>query len=360
MEQYRDKIHITYAGATANCSFNIRPTPDFVKEIKEAIANGKEYFIFNNVSETVFTRYLTKIHLIANMFPEIDSRRFIFAVGATSADIMYKDYVAQNNIQRPISIICCHTFEHFAKTYLHKPLLDAVGDYQITVKPKKFVCFNKVHRYHRIALTAKLLDLGLVDQSYYSFEGGYPEWINQLYNCERSIKTTILANEERFPIRLNISSARLNPVDLSINDIDYHANSYFSVVTETIFYNKVNPRDTLIMHYENTIFISEKTYKAIAFKHPFIVLAAPGMLKELQRRGYQTFAPYIDESYDSIQDDDARLAAVVNEISRLCAFTDQEWIDWQTAIKPIVEHNQRVMYESWDYNSTTDIDKIFQ
>ena len=55
--------------------------------------------------------------------------------------------------------------------------------------------------------------------------------------------------------------------------------------------------------------------------------------------GYKSFAPHINESYDWIEDDELRLEAIMNEVERLCNFTDIEWMDFQTNVQSIVEHN---------------------
>jgi hypothetical protein len=69
----------------------------------------------------------------------------------------------------------------------------------------------------------------------------------------------------------------------------------------------------------------------------------------LQDRGFKTFSPWIDESYDTIEDDDARISAIMTEVERLCEFTDEQWIEWQNGIKDIVEHNFKFMFEQTDY-----------
>jgi hypothetical protein len=37
------------------------------------------------------------------------------------------------------------------------------------------------------------------------------------------------------------------------------------------------------------------------------------------------------------------------EVLRLCDFTDDQWIEWQTDIKDILDHNYRVLMEKTDY-----------
>jgi hypothetical protein len=66
-------------------------------------------------------------------------------------------------------------------------------------------------------------------------------------------------------------------------------------------------------------------------------MARPYCLRVLREQGYKTFSPYIDESYDTIENDDLRFEAIVKEIKRLNNFTGGDWEVWQTGIKEIVE-----------------------
>jgi hypothetical protein len=68
------------------------------------------------------------------------------------------------------------------------------------------------------------------------------------------------------------------------------------------------------------IFITEKTFKPIAFQHPFVVWAQAGVLKRLQDLGFETFENLFDQTYDSEQNNRLRLAqiiATVNEFKRV-------------------------------------------
>ena len=76
--------------------------------------------------------------------------------------------------------------------------------------------------------------------------------------------------------------------------------------------------------------------------HPFIMIGRPHLLLALKKLGYQTFTPMIDESYDSIENDDDRLSMIFLEIHKLMSKTPAEWIVWQTQIKEIVIHNNNI------------------
>ena len=71
-------------------------------------------------------------------------------------------------------------------------------------------------------------------------------------------------------LTINQASAEITP---EINKL--YEDTYFSVISETIYFTKY--RD-----WEDSAFLSEKTFKAILFKHPFILVATPNTLKYLK------------------------------------------------------------------------------
>jgi hypothetical protein len=85
----------------------------------------------------------------------------------------------------------------------------------------------------------------------------------------------------------------------------------------------------------------------------------PGLLKYLRSTGYKTFHPYIDETYDTIDDDEIRYQMIVDEIKRLCNQTDEEWLAWQNNIKNIVEHNYDILKNRKIWHTNIDLDKVF-
>ena len=80
--------------------------------------------------------------------------------------------------------------------------------------------------------------------------------------------------------------------------------SYISIVTETSFYI-------------DNDFISEKIWKPLYQFHPLIVVGRPHLLKYLKEIGFKTFDWLIDETYDTIEDNDLRMEAIVKEIKKL-------------------------------------------
>ena len=62
------------------------------------------------------------------------------------------------------------------------------------------------------------------------------------------------------------------------------------------------------------IFITEKTFKPIAYQHPFLILSQPKVLDYLRSQGFETYNNIFDESYDDEYDLDKRLEKIINNI----------------------------------------------
>lgn len=103
--------------------------------------------------------------------------------------------------------------------------------------------------------------------------------------------------------------------------------SLWHVVNETVFY-------------DHKLHLTEKTFKPIVTKRPFILAAAPGNLRYLRSYGFKTFGDWIDESYDDISDPVARLDCIAKELTRLCALPWSELLSMQDDMKSTLEHNK--------------------
>ena len=360
LEKYKDEIYLTTVGPRMT-----QPVDLIVKDVRSALVSGKKYIMFECASETVLTHVVLKLHRILDCLPEVDTSRLFYITGAYDGAESYNKMVDKMQWNRRFTVLSMNVCElvtsNYYKIMKHDNNLENDIEYNIKLKNKKFVCFNKVHRGHRLYLLARMFENGLFDQSYYSFEGAWTNWLDDLHTFAYYpvITDQITKHKDKFPIRLNITPVRENPINLELDDIHYHDNSYFSLITETIYYKKYSPSSPMgMVSSEDAIFITEKTYKAMLFKHPFIIAGFTNSLKIVKELGFKTFHPYIDESYDSIEDDDQRLEAIVKEVERLCAFTDADWIEWQTNVKDIVEHNFNVIMNRQHYGVTKNVEQL--
>lgn len=354
--RYEHNIYLFYASTHHDHALLNRKTSEILEEIREARRSGKKKIVFFNSSESFIESIIFKSQRIAELLSEIPREDLFFSVGSTDGQKFYDQLCDKYGLANRFNVISANHFEYTIKRFATE--IDT-PEYIIEPKEKLFVCFNKLHRKHRVQLLAEAIRNNWLDKSYYSFEGAYEYWFLDRHRLPISNEDyeTIMSLKDHYPLRLNITSDRHNPVDLRNEDIMYHENSYFSIVTETIM-GPYDPTDGLL-DYMNTLFLSEKIYKPLAFKHPFITFAWPGTLAALRRRGYKTFHPYIDESYDDEPDYKKRFDMLINEIKRLEKFTTEEWLEWQENIKPIVEYNYKYLLELDNHRDGPPIDKLF-
>ena len=104
---------------------------------------------------------------------------------------------------------------------------------------------------------------------------------------------------------------------------------------------------------DNTIcefpFVCEKFLRPVSVKLPFIYLGQYHSLKYIKSRGYKTFHPYINESYDNIEDNDKRMVMVIKETLRISNLKDHEYDNLVKNLEPIAEHNYNVFLNRVKY-----------
>jgi len=92
---------------------------------------------------------------------------------------------------------------------------------------------------------------------------------------------------------------------------------------------------------DNKIHVTEKTFKPMVMKQPFMVFAGPGTLQYLKNYGFRTFDCVWDESYDLEQDHDMRLVKIINIIKDLSHKSDNEFKEIIDKCIEIVDHNHK-------------------
>ena len=86
-------------------------------------------------------------------------------------------------------------------------------------------------------------------------------------------------------------------------------------------------------------FVTEKTYKAILTKRPFVMFGAPGTLKAIQDLGFVTFDGWINERYDSLSTIANRIDCVLRQIEEFCRMTPQQLQDVARDMEQVLEYN---------------------
>jgi hypothetical protein len=220
-------------------------------------------------------------------------------------------------------------------------------------KKQKFSVF--VRRYDhttnlRFHLFCELLNKKLLEHFYYTFcgeiknEQGTLSIENGKNFCKEYVyklpdtynRFEILDWIENLPYSSNKLTSGYDDF-FTISLVPFYQNSYINLVVES---HQIHRK----YHSDNSL-ITEKTYKAIFHKKPFLVFSHPHTLKILRDCGYKTFDGIFDESYDKIEDVYERLTMIVNEIERLNKLPAHDFQDLLCKCQDIVEHNHKLLIE---------------
>lgn len=222
-----------------------------------------------------------------------------------------------------------------------------------------FITFNRIinsDRSYRIYFVSLLKDQGLLDRGLVSFnvtDNLFDDWQDE--TADHTSKLSVNAKQHIEQHLTNISKLVIDRAELpgsASADIprtimhwaaeEKQIDAFWHIVTETVFYY-------------NKLHLTEKIFKPIVSKQPFMLLAAPGNLAYLRSYGFKTFEGIIDESYDTIQDNDQRTEAVVAQIAWYCALTVEEKQTVIEAIAPIVEYNFHHFYGEFKHKITREL-----
>ena len=351
-----DKVRHIYAGAHSSHAFKNRPIESIIEEIKDCYQLGIRVFFFDNTAEGVMVDEIKKIARVALYFSDKPDIKIVYWPGDYTAEVHVNKYMSSLGLPKNFTVLGCSHFEWMGASYPNYN-----KEYQPGPKLKKFLCFNKVHRQHRIDFLEYVINNIPLEETYYSFDCDNEEHLELITNHEDY--PGINSIKDKIPLVLNKTAERSNPVNIIEDDHQYFENSYFSVVTETLFHHyPVDPSAGLQLQIPNTFpgrFVSEKTFKCVAMKHPFIILGPYKLLDFLKSRGYKTFSPYIDESYDNIENDDERLLAVCKEVKRLSELPEEQLIQFTEFAKPIVEYNEQVMRSVTNFTTINNLADFF-
>lgn len=92
-------------------------------------------------------------------------------------------------------------------------------------------------------------------------------------------------------------------------------------------------------------FISEKTFKPIAFYHPFVILGPLGILKYLRSIGFETYENLFDESYDDEPDLVLRVKKIVANVK------NYKQLPYNKVVLDKLQHNHNLFFNADKVNN---------
>lgn len=225
-------------------------------------------------------------------------------------------------------------FEH----NIHTATTKTLNTLQDKVYTKKFLNLNRRWRPHRPLFVALLKINNLLEQGYVSMAPAddNKDW-EKAWDMISYLEPNLTQHKDEVmdipDLYLDTYEMHINQVALTDDTDQYYLNSYFSVVSETNFYKEYGPG----------LFLSEKVFKPVSRRHPFLLLARPHTIKKFNELGYRSFSEIIDESYDNEFDDRKRMMMVLEETKRLCNLSDDKLKHFLAVANKITLHNYMLL-----------------
>jgi hypothetical protein len=267
--------------------------------------------------------------------------RMIYVTGNMIADDVYEKWANDNNVIERMKVIPYAHFELDMGMTAHGrskgekanplPSFQEHIDYKTKneEKIKSFACLNKRIRPHRVWFYNYLYHSGLLNKGLVSMNDFPKHW----YNWEgKMIESDVLDKiTKKLPLRVY---GKPND-ELSDNFYINRFNDEICLDTFVTVISEAHCGDS-----DQTMFLSEKTFKLIACRHPFMFLGNKNSLKMMRKIGYKTFDGFIDEGYDSLPTHE-RLEYLIESIRKVDNIKNK--IEWFKSMEHIIEHNYNTL-----------------
>jgi hypothetical protein len=228
----------------------------------------------------------------------------------------------------------------------HDQLLPDEPIYDETHAPSKlFLSWNRRFRKHRTSLALLLEKHNLIERSLISFakvddETAAKSIADEIQDQRETDNILRIYNDHRMFIEEEVAQRFYQRCPLVIDgetDInkmcedfghtqDYYKDTLVSIITETNY----NAEECTL---------TEKSFKPLYNKHPFIIVGVPGSIQGLKDLGFQTFSEFWSEEYDQIERPNERFLALEKIFIEIGSWTPDQVLDFKRRVKPILEHN---------------------
>ena len=298
---------------------------DFYGDAIKEVYNGKQKIILDFSSEAFAFSvsnpvdnsdfYFFQIHNLIDRL-KIPYSSVEFYNGNILNAEMYEQWKSTFNITNSIAKAGFRLA--WASTVLsaHKPLLTPYT----VLRPYYFTCLNGAPRRHRMHIIKLLWDGNLFEKGIITFVADDDQtkksFTNEGYN--KLAELLPLTVDEY----TNFTDIRSHRSDLSKSFYDCFNNSYFDIITETLYGEGLarpcSDKILLNNRWWKEVFFTEKTFRSIYYKRPFMLFSSVNSLEYLKQLGFKTFDFVFDEGYDQIVNWKKRLNFIVQHTAEIC------------------------------------------
>ena len=212
---------------------------------------------------------------------------------------------------------------------------------------KKYITFNRLtsnKRVYRSLFISELVKRNILNQGYVSYNDVCPDngqdYTQNLSDAvnEKLITEDVAAeaitniNKAPLPLRIDYRDEKLIPNhSFVLSAVQQSQESFVYVVTETCYW-------------EQKCHLTEKIFKPIVSKMPFILVGPAHNLSYLRSYGFQTFDYWWDESYDEIEDPILRMKAIADILERICNLSVSDLEFELKEMQAVLDYNYNLFY----------------
>ncbi len=201
---------------------------------------------------------------------------------------------------------------------------------------KVFICLNHIitkKRSYRLHLLSQIYSKNLQNYGYISApllnqNNLTQELFDKHSRLSIKAKNHIFKNLLPVATPIILDQCDYNHASANIIETKFSCDSLWHIVTETVFYEK-------------KLHLTEKIFKPIVLKKPFILVSSYGNLQYIKSYGFKTFSNWIDESYDEMVDNDTRVEKIATEIEKLCQLSNDQLEQMHLDMNEILEYNYK-------------------
>lgn len=186
--------------------------------------------------------------------------------------------------------------------------VDPLINYDAVPRTKPFLIYNRAWsgtREYRL----KFLELLIQSNQHRHCNIKFSVYDNNKHYTKHYFKNKNFKVDCKFENYVEDNTAKSSAsADYVLSDYQH---SNIEIVLETLFDEK-------------KLHLTEKSLRPIAVGKPFILASSPGSLEYLRSYGFKTFSPWIDESYDLLQDPIERLHAIQKIVEQINAMDQHQ------------------------------------
>jgi hypothetical protein len=275
---------------------------------------------------------------------------------------LYQEWCAKNSIATPINVTFADYWAFDTAETNQNLLPQLQSRLNDQVRPFYFTALNNKARWHRVELLKDLHHNRLLDKGICSFVFDQKS-VEQIRRTDPTVADLLPMALENTTDHFTKQTDSVDYLNMPVLDLDQYfyalGNSYYDVITETII-NKCYDDQVFSSFFSDAfwrnMYFTEKTWRAIFYKRPFLLMGNCGQLQVLKDQGFRTFDFLFDESYDTISDTKSRVGAVIAENLRIVTTHSLEQLHQvcnSAQMKDVLDHNFNQMQEfirKYSYN----------